>query len=138
MLPIFGFVGLINNVLILLTLRNKNKKKLFTDQMYTYIQINSLFNIFYCLVIITSLVNICINNHSYSLYCSSVYTKIGAQYFKIIVQHFLGYVLRTCINVSYLFFSFSRFILVSNLKKKLIFRKFLNLNMKKYVVLLRN
>ena len=128
--PLFGLIGLINNTLVLITIRHKEKEKLFKDKMYKHLQINALFNIFYSLLMIFALINTCIAIHANSLYCSMFYTSIWAQYFKIIVQNFLGNVLAICVNVSYLFFSFSRLIEVSNLKERKFFEKFQNLNLK--------
>lgn len=121
----------------MVTVRNKEKKKLFNLQIYKHIQIYSFFNILYCFVTIFSLLNTCINNNSsYSLYCSTFYTQEWSQYVKIIVQHFLGNVLRTYINVSYLLFTLSRLVYSSKLKEGKFFGKILKLNLKLYVCIL--
>jgi hypothetical protein len=134
--PLLGCIGILNNFLILVTLRNKEKQKLFKDQMYKHMGINSFFNIIYCLITTLSLINVCINNNSHSLFCSSFYAQEWSQYLKIIVQHFLGNVFRTCVNVSYLFFCLCRLIDSSKLKEGKYFKKFLKLNLKLCVFLL--
>jgi hypothetical protein len=134
--PLLASIGIINNFLILVTLRNKEKQKLFKDQMYKHMEINSFFNIIYCIIKALSLINVCINNYSHSLFCSRFYTQEWSQYLKIIVQHILGNVFRTCVNVSYLFFSLCRLIDSSKLKEKKYFKKILKLNLKLYVFLL--
>jgi hypothetical protein len=134
--PILASIGILNNFLILVTLRNKEKQKLFKDQMYKHMEINSFFNIIYCIIKNLSLIHVCINNDSHSLFCSSFYTQEWSQYLKIIVQHFLGNVFRTCVNVSYLFFSLCRLIDSSKLKEGKYFKKILKLNLKLYSLLL--
>jgi hypothetical protein len=134
--PLLASIGIINNFLILVTLRNKEKQKLFKDQMYKHMEINSFFNIIYCIIKALSLINICINQSAHSLFCSRFYTQEWSQYLKIIVQHILGNVFRTCVNVSYLFFSLCRLIDSSKLKEKKYFKKILKLNLKLYVFLL--
>jgi hypothetical protein len=134
--PLLGCIGILNNFLILVTLRNKEKQKLFKDQMYKHMEINSFFNIIFCFITTLSLINVCINNNSHSLFCSSFYAQEWSQYLKIIVQHFLGNVFRTCVNVSYLFFCLCRLIDSSKLKEGKYFKKFLKLNLKLYVFLL--
>ena len=132
--PIFGFIGLINNLMVLLVIYNKNKKKLFKDPMYRHIQINATFNILVCLVMILSLINDCIDGNAHSPYCSSVYMENSAQYFKIIFSNFLGDIFRTGMNVTYIFFSLHRFILVSNSKENKFFKRIYNLNLKIYLL----
>jgi hypothetical protein len=134
--PLLASIGIINNFLIFVTLRNKEKQKLFKDQMYKHMEINSFFNIIYCIIKNLSLINVCINKNAHSLFCSSFYTQEWSQYLKIIVQHFLGNVFRTCVNVSYLFFSLCRLIDSSKLKEGKYFKKILKLNLKLYVLLL--
>jgi len=134
--PLLASISIINNLLILVTLRNKEKQKLFKDQMYKHMEINSFFNMIYCIIKTLSLVNICISNTGHSLFCSRFYTEEWSQYLKIIVQHFLGNVFRTSVNISYLFFSLCRLIDSSKLKEGKYFKKILKLNLKLYVFLL--
>ena len=134
--PVFGLIGLTNNTLILITIRNKEKQKLFKDQMYKFVQINALSNIFYCILISFSLLNTCLCNHANSLFCSPFFKTLWAQYFTVIGQTFLGNVFRTSIYVSYLFFSVSRLIDVGNLKEKKFFAKIQKLNLKLFSFIL--
>jgi hypothetical protein len=60
----------------------------------------------------------------------------ATQYFKIICVYFLNSVIRTCANLSYMFFSLSRFILVANFKERAFFKKFSKVNIKIYIALL--
>ena len=99
--------------------------------MYNHILINAVFNIAYCLIMTLKLVNTCIFDDSL-IFCSSLYQTDQAQYFKIVGIHFLGNVFKLSSNISYLSFSFSRFILISNLKSRNIFKQFTNIRMPVY------
>ena len=113
--PVLCLIGLINNSLVLLVIKNKRTRKLFKDPMYTHIGINAVFNLAYCTILLLSMVNICLSFNS-SVFCSSVYQNNSAQYFKIVGVYFLGNVFKLCSNMSYLYFTFSRFVLISDLK----------------------
>jgi hypothetical protein len=81
------------------------------------------------------LINTCIFPYN-SVFCSSVYQSESAQYFKIVLIIYFGNVMKMCSNISYISFSFSRFILVSNLKEKKIFKTFNNIRLPVYFVVL--
>ena len=132
--PIFALLGIINNLLTIIVIKNKRKRKDFTDPMYHHILINAVFNIIYCLIMTLKLVNTCIFEDSL-VFCSSFYQTNQAQYFKIVCIHFLGNVFKLSSNISYLSFSFSRFILISNLKSRNFFKKFTNIRMSVYFVI---
>ena len=99
--------------------------------MYKHILINAVFNIFYSLVTLLRILNMCIY---YGIFCSAAYMTLSGQYSKIVIVHFLGNALKLCSSVSYLFFAFSRFILVSDLKSKGCFQTFSKINLRAYVV----
>jgi hypothetical protein len=101
--------GLITNFLALKVIRNKYHRKNFSNPMYKHIFANSLFNIGFCLIFLCSLINICI--FSKTSFCSSVWQTQLAQYFYIYVMLFMGNSFRLCCNISYIFFSISRFAL---------------------------
>ncbi len=104
--PLFCFVSIINNLLVIITIKNKNKKRNFKETMYKYILMNALFNIVYCLITILKLVNTCIFFFVPSL-CSNVYQTSSII---LIIIFFMGNVFKTCSNVTYTFFSFSRLV----------------------------
>jgi hypothetical protein len=116
LLPIFCFIGIVNNVLSILVIRNKNNKNEFQEPMYKHIIINAVFNIIFCLIMCLKLINTCIF-YGPSVFCSSVYQEIWAQNLKIILIHFLGSVTKNCANFSYLMFSISRLILITKQKE---------------------
>ena len=123
--PILSVIGLFNNTLIIAIIKNRSSKKVFKDPMYYHILMNAWFNMAYCVTMLLKLVNICMRFSPNIAFCSSVYQSYSAQYFKIVFVHFLGNVFKFCSNMSYLLFSFSRFMLISDLKKKSVFKMLL-------------
>ncbi len=102
-------IGLITNLLTIKVIRNKKFQKNFSNSMYKHIYVNTLFNVGFCLIYLSSLMNICIFKKS--SFCSSIWRTEFAQYFYIYVILFLGNTFRLCCNISYIFFSVSRFAL---------------------------
>jgi hypothetical protein len=118
--PLLCGLAIVNNLINLIVIKNKSKKKEFNETMYRFIEINSIFNIFYCLCMSMKLINTCIFDEE-SGFCSSVYTNDSSQYFKIIFIFFLGNSFKLSSNISYLLFSVSRLVLITiekNLTKK--------------------
>jgi hypothetical protein len=118
--PLLCGLAIVNNLINLIVIKNKSKKKEFNETMYRFIEINSIFNIFYCLCMSMKLINTCIFDEE-SVFCSSVYTNDSSQYFKIIFIFFLGNSFKLSSNISYLLFSVSRLVLITiekNLTKK--------------------
>ena len=124
--PLVCSLGIVNNFLTILVVRNKKKKKEFNHSIYKLIQINCLFNILYCMVIAFNLMNSCVFYTS-SVFCSSVYQMDSVQTAKIILIKFLGNALKMCSNFSYLSFSISRLVLISRQKENKPHTKFSNL-----------
>jgi hypothetical protein len=130
---IICFIGLITNTLTLKVIRNKKHPKSFSNSMYKHICGNALFNIGYCLIYLLSLMNICI--YRKTSFCSSIYRTEFAEYFYIYVILFLGNTFRLCCNISYLFFSISRFAL-SGTSNKSKLRKFIEKqNVKRFYII---
>jgi hypothetical protein len=114
--PTLCIMGIINNLLNLMIIGNRTKKKVFNQTMYRFIEIHSIFNILYCSVMCMKLINTCIFDEG-SVFCSSIYKEDSSQYFKIVFIFFLGNSFKLASNVSYLLFSLSRLILVTFVKK---------------------
>ena len=117
LLPILCALGIINNLMNLIVIGNKAKKKEFNEAMYRFIEINSIFNIVYCCIMSLKLINTCVFDEV-DVFCSNVYKDESSQYFKIILIFFLGNSFKLSSNVSYLLFSLSRLILITVEKKK--------------------
>ena len=66
---------MVNNILIMYVIKNKAKNKLFKDPMYIHVQINAIFNIFYCVLVLVSLMSSCVDYDVYesNAFCSSIY-----------------------------------------------------------------
>ena len=116
--PILCVIGIVNNTILIVVIKNKTKQKLFKGVMYKHALVNSIFNIFYCACLMPSLVSTCVFFELSNSFCSKVYQTESAQYFKIISGEFMVNTLKSGTNISYLFFSLSRYILASNLKEK--------------------
>ena len=109
--PCMCAMGLITNLLTILVITNKCRRKDFSDQMYKLILLNSVFNIAYCAIMTLKLLNECLFYTS-TVFCSKYYQTNASQYFKIVVVMFLGNVCKTCSSLTYMAFSLSRFNLV--------------------------
>ena len=80
-------------------------------------------------MMIAKLVNTCV---FYFSYFSSTYQSSSSQYFKIIGVYFLGNVFKNCSNISYIFFSLSRYASVSLEKNGFLFAEFNRIKIKLY------
>ena len=89
--------------------------------MHKFMLLNAVFNTFYCAIMILKLINTCVYFFTPSI-CSSVYQLETIQYFKIVAVFYLGNVLKTSANISYLGFTLSRLVSVS-LNKDNFFQK---------------
>jgi hypothetical protein len=114
--PLFSVIGLVNNFLIILVIKNRNKPKSFKENMYKYILINACFNFAFCLITLLKLINTCVFYYT-GIFCSSLFQQVSSQYFKLVSAHFLGNVMKMCSNFSYLSFSLSRLLLITTDKK---------------------
>ena len=130
--PILCFLGIINNILTILVIRNKATKKDFKRQVFNFLQANSVFNILYCGIMSLRLVNECIS-YGTSPFCSAIYRWNSVQYFKIVGVFFFGGMLKTCSSLSYICFSLRRILFISN-DIKPFWKKFKDLKMKVFLV----
>jgi hypothetical protein len=130
---ILCFIGLVTNILTIIVIRNKKHAKNFSNSMYKHICVNALFNIGYCLIYLLSLMSICI--YQKTSFCSSIYRTGFAQYFYIYVIQFLGNTFRLCCNISYIFFSISRFALSGTSNKSKLRKFFVKQNIKRFYII---
>ena len=131
---IFCFFGLFSNILTLLIIKNKRKKRLFQNVMYKHIEFYSAFNIGLCLIHVISLINICI--FPKTSFCSSIHKSIFSQNIKIYLKFFVGNALKICANFSYTIFSLSRYFLYSSSETNRFFQKLKKLNIKVFYLIL--
>ena len=92
------------------------------ENMFKHIKINSVFNCIYCLIMMLKLINECLYLTS-DVYCSELALDPSSQSLKIVVQEFLGNLIKMCCNISYLGIAVSRYILIIG-KTKGIYKKF--------------
>ena len=130
--PVLCMTGIVNNLLVILIIKNKERRRDFVDKMYVFIVLNAGCNIVYCVLMACELLNECISFNS-PVYCSALYQTSAVQYFKIVFVHFLGNALRLCINITYISFTFSRYILATS-KDSSIHRKIESLSIRAYVI----
>ena len=129
LIPAICLLGLITNLLSILTLKqNLKSKKEKEPAMYSHILFNSIFNFIYCGLNLVKLINVCISD--ISPFCSSIYQWHSSQYFKLVFIYYFGNAIKLCCNVSYTLFALSRFSLSAN-KKTGIYKKLEELNLKK-------
>jgi hypothetical protein len=119
---LFLKIGIFNNLMNLALTRNKQKKQEFNENMYRFIELNSIFNVAYCTVMILKLLTTCIFDEA-GIFCSSAYETKAGQYFNIIVIHFLGSALKLGSSISYLMFAFSRLVLIRFQLKQIALRE---------------
>jgi hypothetical protein len=109
-IPTACSIGLVFNLSVIITIR-KNKKKELKEEFFKYMSLNSKFNCMYCLIFAFYPINYCIERRS-NLFCSSVDNTLLAQYFKIIVLTYLGESVKMCSNITYIFMTLNRYMLI--------------------------
>jgi hypothetical protein len=125
---IFVIISLFINILMVAILSSKSLKK---DRMYTYLNINSIFNSLSCLITIIDYIAADCSGHSI---CPKIRTK-EYQYYYVILIKLIGNSIKTCSNISHLSFSLSRYKKIKG--KDYIFIKLLNnLSFKLYLLLI--
>ena len=126
--PFLSFFGIITNLMVLYVVKNiKNLKKdkikesnKAKDNMFKHIATHSGFNILFCSISILKLINECTTSN---LFCSSVFKSSEAQWFDIIVIEFIGGMIKFSCNVSYIFITITRLVIMN--KKMTSFKKIL-------------
>ena len=115
-------VGIFTNTITIIVITNLDPK-LLDNPMYKHIRINSIFNIVYCFLGITSLMGVCI--YEISSFCSSLAKFVITQYYQIYFDHFFKNVVRLCSNISYIALSLSRFLSTTKTSETFkVFKKF--------------
>jgi hypothetical protein len=135
--PILCSLTILSNLMIILVLKNnyQNHAQL-KDKMYKYALVNACFNIVFATLMLFKLANTCVFSYSNQGYqCSSVYQEETSQWYKIVGVYYLGNAFKYCSNISYIFFSMSRFISVSLETKNRFFIQFNRINVKAFVLI---
>jgi hypothetical protein len=110
LIPCACFIGLFFNWKIIQTI-NQNEKKDLKEDFYKYMSANAKFNCLYCLICVFYPMTSCIWRLD-KTFCSSIFTSLFVQYYKIIVMAYFGEVVKMCANISYLMMTLNRYLLV--------------------------
>jgi len=104
------------------------------DKMYTYLNINSVFNLIFCLI---SLIDYTVGQCSsrYNETCSERYFSAIYQYYYVILIKVIGNSVKTCSNIAHLSFSLSRYKKIKELEY-LFLKSLNNISFKVYLILL--
>jgi len=112
--PIFSIISILFNLLIFIILSNKKEIPKEMNKMYSYLKINSMFNIILIIIRLFKLIDTCSNE---DLICISIYSKSkNIQYFKIIFIRIIGNTFQAASNLTHITYTLSRYITVSNNK----------------------
>jgi hypothetical protein len=133
--PALGLTGILTNSVVVIVVNNIKKHKINDakkkySHMFNHILINSSFNVIYCLVVCSKLLNECLALNS-SLFCSSLLKYKSAQIFKIVFIEYFGNVLAICCNISYIGIIISRFLIY---KQSRVFNCFRRIKMWVYLI----
>ena len=110
--PIVSLIGIITNILVILTIKLKRNKDFFTKtdnqtRMFDYLVINSTFNIVECAISCFTLMSECLGLET--IYCSRIQMYEEVQYFKIYFVGYFGEIMKTCSVIFTLLFSMERY-----------------------------
>jgi hypothetical protein len=115
---VFSIISIVFSLLILVGLSGKVMPKEM-NKMYTFLKINTLFNILFIIIRLFKLIDFCPNA---DLICISRTQKSeSVQYFKIIFVKIIGNVFQSASNLTHCTYTLSRYISVSNNKSYLTF-----------------
>jgi hypothetical protein len=109
-IPCACIVGILLNWKIIETLQ-KNKKKELKENFYKYMSANAKFNCLYCIICVFYPMTSCQWRLS-STFCSSIFTSLFVQYYKIIMMAYFGEVFKMCGNIFYIMMTMNRYLLV--------------------------
>jgi hypothetical protein len=110
LIPFFCLLGLFLNRKIIQTIK-KNQMKELKEDFYKYMNANAKFNCLYCLIFVFYPINNCNWQPNY-YFCSSIYTYLVIQYFKIVMISYVGESFKMCASISYLMMTLNRYLLI--------------------------
>jgi hypothetical protein len=132
-IPIACIIGFLLNLRVILTIKTNNKVELKED-FYKYMSLNSKFNCLYCLIYVFYPINYCLTNVSSGLFCSPVFNTVAAQLYKLVFMTYFGEAVKMCSNISYIFISISRYMLIGK-EHSLILESISKVKIKKLILL---
>ena len=128
---ILSILGLISNILIIITISSKMNESDFKEfKQYDYLRLNSICNCVILIIHMTTWLNQCI--YPFQVFCPIIRKSFFMQYFKIIVQEVLLTALRFMNSFTYIGFAFNRISLIGKDHNKLV--KFMcKISIKKFI-----
>jgi hypothetical protein len=108
-IPFASILGLLLNKRVIWTVY-KHKVELKED-FYKYMSLNAVFNCLFCIVYALYPINYC-QRYETGYFCSTIYNTVAAQVIKIVFQAYFGEVFKMCSNISYIFITINRYMLV--------------------------
>jgi hypothetical protein len=110
-IPIACIVGLFLNLRVIYTV-HQNREGDLREEFYSYMSINSVFSSLYCLSYALYPINYCQDEYDAGFFCSSIYNTVTAQVIKIVFIGYFGEVFKMCSNISYVFMTVMRYMLI--------------------------
>ena len=110
--PIVCFIGILTNILVIITIKSEKSKSYFTKtenqtRMFNFLVINATFNIIECAVSSFTLMSECLGLET--VFCSRIQLYDEVQYFKIYFVGYFGEIMKTCSVIFTLLFSLERY-----------------------------
>ena len=128
---IFALIGILTNLLVVIIVKHKDNKETFKDlKHYSYLYLNSVFNIIILVIWILSWINECF--YPFEAFCPEIRKVQLIQYFKIIFKEVIVNLLKFLSNFTYVAFALNRIALIGKDHSKIV--KFMsNVNVKVYI-----
>jgi hypothetical protein len=132
LIPFACIIGLLLNLRVIYVV-HKNKKVELKEDFYKYMSLNSVFNCLFCMVYVFYPINFCQMQQT-GFFCSTIYKTQAAQIFKIVFIGYFGEVLKMCSNISFIFITINRYMLIGK-NHNMTLKKLSKLNFKLVVFL---
>jgi hypothetical protein len=126
---VVSLICLFSNIIFIIVISNKNISKEF-KKTYKYLRIYTILNSIYIIILFIKF--ICFKD---MFFCYITKNSIYIQYFKLISVRLICNILSTASNITYVSFTLSRYIVVTNTKLN-IFQKFDDISFKLYFLIL--
>jgi hypothetical protein len=111
--------GIATNLLVVLIMLHKKNKETFKDlNHYSYLWINSVFNLIILIITIVSWISECF--YLFEVFCPEIRKVIFTQYFKIIFKEVIVTLLKFMCNFTYFAFALNRIALIEKEHSKIV------------------
>ena len=111
--------GIVTNLLVVIIMLHKKNKETFKDlNHYSYLWINSVFNLLILIITIVSWISECF--YPFEVFCPEIRKAIFTQYFKIIFKEAIVALLKFMCNFTYVAFALNRIALIGKDHSKIV------------------